>query len=131
MDQRIREHAETLVDWSARIEPGDDVVVSVAEGAHDLAVAVVDALGEREANVVTTYASDEVSRAYLRAHSGDFDEAPAHELALYENADSVLFLGGGRNTFATADVDGEKRQASARASHPVREARMDTDWVSN
>ncbi|MFD1683996.1 aminopeptidase [Halobellus litoreus] len=130
MDQRIREHAETLVDWSARIEPGDDVVVSVAEGAHDLAVAVAEALGEREANVVTTYASDEVSRAYLRAHSGDFDEAPAHELALYENADSVLFLGGGRNTFATADVDGATRQAAARARQPIKEARMETDWVS-
>ncbi|QCC48784.1 aminopeptidase [Halobellus limi] len=130
MDRRIREHAETLVDWSARIESGDDVVVSVAEGAHDLAVAVAEALGERGANVVTTYASDEVSRAYLRAHADNFDEAPAHELALYENADSVLFLGGGRNTFATADVDGETRQAAARARQPIKEARMDTDWVS-
>ena len=38
MDDRIREHARTLVDWSARIEAGDDVVLSVSEGAHDLAV---------------------------------------------------------------------------------------------
>ncbi|WP_129112591.1 aminopeptidase [Halegenticoccus tardaugens] len=130
MDHRTREHASVLVDWSARIEPGDDVVVSVAEGAHDLAVAVAERLGERGANVVTTYASDEVSRAYLRAHDGDFDADPAHELALYENADSVLFLGGGRNTAATADVPGETRQARARATEGVREARMATDWVS-
>ncbi|MGQ4554319.1 aminopeptidase [Halobellus sp. GM3] len=129
MDERIREHADVLVDWSARIESGDDVVVSVAEGAHDLAVAVAAALGERGANVVTTYASDEVSRAYLRAHPGDFDVADP-ELALYERADAVLFLGGGRNTFATADVDGETRQAAARANRPVREARLATDWVS-
>ena len=26
MDDRVREHADLLVDWSARIEPGDDVV---------------------------------------------------------------------------------------------------------
>ncbi|MFB6092803.1 MAG: aminopeptidase [Haloquadratum sp.] len=130
MDERVREHAEVLVDWSARIEPGDDVVVSVAEGAHDLAVAVAAALGDRGANVVTTYDSDEVSRAYLRAHDGDFEAASAHELALYENADAVLVLGGGRNTFATADVDGETRQAAARAAKDVKEARMATDWVS-
>ncbi|WP_144906208.1 aminopeptidase [Halobellus captivus] len=129
MDERIREHAETLVDWSARIESGDDVVLSVAEDAHDLAVAVAAVLGDRGANVVTTYASEEISRAYLRAHDGDF-ETPAHELALYENADSVLFLGGGRNTFAAADVDGQTRQDAARASQPIKEARMDTDWVS-
>jgi len=129
MDERVREHAEVLVDWSARIERGDHVVVRVAEGAHDLAVAVAEKLGERGATIATSYASDEVSRAYLRAHDGDF-ETPAHELALYENADAVLSLGGGRNTFATADVDGETRQASAKAIDPVREARLATDWVS-
>jgi aminopeptidase len=130
MDERIRKHAETLVDWSARIEAGDDVVVSVSEGAHDLGVAVAEALGERGANVVTLYSSDEMGRAYLRGHDGEFDEDPPHELALYENADSVLFLGGGRNTMATADVPAEKRQAKSRASQGIREARMDTDWVS-
>jgi aminopeptidase len=29
MDERVREHARTLVDWSARVEAGDDVVVRV------------------------------------------------------------------------------------------------------
>ena len=129
MDERVREHAEVLVDWSARIERGDHVVVRVAEGAHDLAVAVAEQLGERGATVATAYAADEVSRAYLRAHDGDF-ETPEHELALYETADAVLSLGGGRNTFATADVDGELRQAAAKATDPVREARLATDWVS-
>ncbi|MFC4358004.1 aminopeptidase [Halobium salinum] len=130
MDPRVREHADVLVDWSARIEAGDDVVVSVGEGAHDLGVAVAAKLGEVGANTVTTYASEEMGRAYLRAHDGDFGESPAHELALYENADSVLFLGGSRNTTATADVPAETRQAAARSSEAVREARMATDWVS-
>lgn len=130
MDERVREHAETLVDWSARIEPGDDVVVSVAEDAHDLGVAVAEQLGRRGANVVTLYDSDEISRAYLRAHDGEFDVDPPHELALYENADSVLILGGGRNTAAAADVPAEARQAVGAAKQQVREARLATDWVS-
>jgi len=130
MDERVREHAETLADWSARIEAGDDVVVRVDEGAHELAVAVAEALGERGANPVTVYDSDEVARAYLRAGDGEFDEDPGHELALYENADSVLSLGGGRNTAATADVPAGRTQAFSRAREGVREARLDTDWVS-
>ncbi|MFB6220746.1 MAG: aminopeptidase, partial [Halolamina sp.] len=130
MDDRIRAHAETLIDWSARIDAGDDVVVKVSEGAHDLGVAVAAELGARDANVVTLYGSSEIDRAYLNNHSGEFDEDPPHELALYENADAVLSLGGGRNTMATADVPSEKRQAKSRASEGVREARMDTDWVS-
>ncbi len=130
MDDRIHQHASVLVDWSARITAGDNVVVSVAEGAHDLAVAVADVLGERGANIVTTYNSAEISRAYLRAHETDFEPAPAHEQALYDNADTVLMLGGDRNTTATADVSGETKQAAAQAQKQVREARMSTDWVS-
>ncbi|MFW5911630.1 MAG: aminopeptidase [Halolamina sp.] len=130
MDDRIHEHAETLVDWSARIEAGDDVVLSVADGAHDLAVAVAEELGNRDANVVTLYESDEVSRAHTMAHSGDFDEDPEFERALYEHADAMLRLGGGRNTTEGADVPAGTRQAKRRARQGIREARMDTDWVS-
>jgi aminopeptidase len=130
MDPRVHEHAEILVDWSARIEAGDNVVLSVAEGAHDLAVAVAEALGERGANLVATYDSDELTRAYLRGHNSDFDADPAHELTLVKGADAYLRLGGGRNTTATADVPSETRQAYRRARTEIREARMDTDWVS-
>ena len=130
MDNRIHDHAETLVDWSARIERGDDVVLAVAEGAHDLGVATARVLGARGANLVSLYQSDEIEREYLRAHDGEFDSDPEHQLALYEHADSVLFLGGGRNTAATADVSGERQNAYSRARQEVREARMDTDWVS-
>ncbi|XVH32703.1 aminopeptidase [Haloferacaceae archaeon DSL9] len=130
MDSRIHEHASVLVDWSARVERGDDVVVSVDEGAHDLAVAVAAALGERGANLVATYDSSEITRAYLRAHDGSFGETPEHERGLIENADVYLRLGAPRNTTATADVDGERRQAYATARTDLREARMNTDWVS-
>jgi aminopeptidase len=129
MDERVHDHADVLVDWSARIESGDDVVMSVSEGAHDLGVAVAEKLGERGANLVTTDGSAEVNRAYLQAHDGEFDDA-AHELALFENADAVLALGGGRNTAAQADVPGEVRGAYSKAREDTREAYMDTDWVS-
>jgi Leucyl aminopeptidase (aminopeptidase T) len=130
MDDRVHQHASLLIDWSARIDAGDNVVINVAEGAHDLAVAVADVLGERGANLVTTYNSAEISRAYSRAHDTDFESAPAHEHALYDNADSVLILAGDRNTTATADVSGETKQAAAQANAQLREARMSTDWVS-
>ncbi|SNZ18030.1 aminopeptidase [Natronoarchaeum philippinense] len=129
MDRRIREHAEVLVDWSAQIEASDDVVLAVGEGTHDLAVATAELVGERGANLVATYAADELQRAYLRGHDGNFDANPAHELALVENADVYLALGGGRNTSALADVDAERRTAYAQATEAIREARLSTDWV--
>jgi aminopeptidase len=132
MDDRVHEHAATLVGWSARVEPGDDVVVSVSEGAHDLAVAVAQQLGAVGANPVFTYGSSESRRAYLTASDGDAPtfEAGDHELALYEAADVSLSLGGGRNAAAMADVPGPVRQAYRRDRRAVREARLSTDWVS-
>ncbi len=130
MDKRVRDHAETLVDWSARVETGDDVVVHVGEGAHDLAVAVAATLGERGANLVARYSSDEMTRAYLRAHADGFDSDPAFERELYERADSVLSLRGTRNTSATADVPGDRQRAHTTARQGIREARLSTDWVS-
>ncbi|MXR51627.1 aminopeptidase [Halovenus sp. WSH3] len=130
MDDRVTEHARTLVDWSARIDAGDDVVVSVGEGAHDLGVAVAEELGKRDANMVVTYASEEMSRAYQRAHDGAFAADPEYERALYEQADSVLSLRGTRNTSASADIPEETQTAYAQAREGIREARLDTDWVS-
>ena len=130
MDERISQHAEVLVDWSARIESGDDVVLRVDEGAHDLAVAVAEKLGERGANLLATYGSDEVQAAYIRGHDGDFEADPEYELAMLERADSVLSLGGSRNTAATAGVPGEKRAALRKARKEIAEARLATDWVS-
>ena len=131
MDERVREHAEVLVDWSARVRAGDQVVMDVAEGAHDLAVAVAAELGERDATLLTTYGSGEVGRAFLRG--GDDDREFAHsepKLAMLEAADVYLRIGGGRNTTALADVDGDRRQQARKATTATREARMDTDWVS-
>ncbi|WP_458206824.1 aminopeptidase [Haladaptatus sp. NG-SE-30] len=130
MDERIHKHAEVLVDWSARVEAGDDVVVLVDEGAHDLAVAVGEKVGEHDANLLTVYKSEEVERAYLRAHEGDFDEDPAHELAMYENADVVLRLGGSTNTMAEADVPGAVQQEHSKARTGIRGAWLETDWVA-
>jgi aminopeptidase len=129
MDDRIREHAEVLVDWSARIERGDQVILSVDEDAHDLGVAVAEALGERGATMLATYSSDELTRAYLRAHESEFQQSD-HELAMLEAADVYLALRGGRNTSATADVPAETRDAYRNANGPLREARMELDWVS-
>ncbi|WP_158055430.1 aminopeptidase [Halorussus halophilus] len=130
MDERIHRHAEVLVDWSARIKAGDDVVLRVDDGAHDLAVAVAEKLGERGANVLPTYPSKEVEAAYIRGHDGDFEADPEFELAMLERADSVLSLRGQCNTAAEAAAPGDKRAAYKKSRQEARAARLATDWVS-
>ncbi|RRJ28945.1 aminopeptidase [Halocatena pleomorpha] len=129
MDERIHEHARILTDWSADIGAGDNVVMIVENGAHELAVAVAEQVGQRNGNLLTKYTSGEIDRAYLRAHEGEFDSDPAHALSLYENADVVLSLNAGHNTNAWTDIPHDTKQAYDTATQAVREARLDTDWV--
>ena len=129
MDPRVHEHAKLLVDWSARITGGENVVVSVSEGTHDLAVAVAGVLGKRGANPRFLYDSGEIQRAYLRAADG-FDTDPGFERELFERADTYLRLGGERNTAALSDVPEDTRREHTRARQGIREARFATDWVS-
>jgi len=130
MDSRIQDHADILVNWSARVDRGDDVVLRVGEGAHDLGVAVAGKLGEQDANMLACYASDELERAYLRAHGGDFETDPDFERALYERAGCVLSLRGTRNASELVDVADETQRSYNQARQGIRERRMDTDWVS-
>ncbi|WP_135827722.1 aminopeptidase [Halorussus halobius] len=130
MDPRVHDHAEVLVDWSARVEAGDDVVVRVDEGAHDLAVAVAEKLGERGANMLATYVADEVESAFVRAHDGDFEQDPDFEVEMLERADVVLSLRGKRNVAEKGAVPGDKRAAYKRSRTAIKARRMDADWVS-
>ncbi len=132
MDERIYEHAELLVNWSARIEAGDQVVLTVSEGAHELAVAVAEVLGEQNAALLATYTSDELTRAYLRGltRAEGAPTPPTHEQALYETADTLIHLGGGRNTSALSDRPEDTYQSYLDAAEPTRNARRATDWVS-
>jgi aminopeptidase len=130
MDDRIEQHAELLVDWSAQVESGENVVVQVEEGTHDLAVAVAAALGDRGATPLLTYRSDEAERAFLRNRGDDVVQTPEHEVELYRQADSVLILYGGQNLTEQADVPSTVRQAYDQARSPAREARMASKWMS-
>ena len=129
MDPRVNEHARTLVDWGARVEAGDHVVIDMGPEAHDLAVALAEILGERGATYHTTYSSGEIDRAYLTSISDTIPE-PSHERALFKAADVVLQIGGGRNRSAMVDVPSDREQAGRLATKTVREARYDTRWMS-
>ena len=132
MDQRIEAHAATLVDWSARIESGDDVVLAVDEGAHDLGVAVAEAVGARGGTVHPVYASAELTRAYLDgATATDVEPATSEPAAaVVDAADVYLSLSGSRNTSTMAGVDPDTYSAYRRTRQPVREARGTTDRIS-
>ena len=130
MDPRVQEHAEILVDWSARVDSGDNVVVSVSEGAHDLAVAVAEALGDRDANLVATYDAAERLNE-LKARYGYIGAPRAQRVAdgitgareLRGRLNAALASEGGEGA-ASAELQGE----IARFSHSTVSDKQELFW---
>jgi aminopeptidase len=130
MDDRVREHAETIVDYSLDIEAGDEVVVRAPSVADDLAVAVSELLGERGAYpVVMSGREDEKQAAFLAAADPDELETPEHEQALFEAADAALHVRAHANASEMSDVDAETHAAYNQAYQPIQEEILSKRWL--
>jgi aminopeptidase len=129
MDPRIREHARILVDHSAAIESGDNVLVSAPPVAEDLAVAIYEELGKRDANPMSMGGNARASRAFLRAADPEAFELPEHMLAAVEAADATIRVRADRNTNEQGDVDPDVNTAFQKVREPITEEMMDLRWV--
>ena len=130
MDQRIRDHAETLVEHSTEIEAGDDVVISAGPAAEDLTIALSEAIGERGAFPLHVGFRNERSRAaFLHAIDDEDLDVPDHELALAEAADVWIHVRAHENVADMSAVSAETMSAFQKAYQPIREEILDTTWV--
>ena len=128
MDPRIREQAETIVDHSTDVQPGDNVVVSAPSVAEDLAVALHEAVGDRGAIPLLLGNSDRAERAFLRAVDDDEIETPTHLEACYEDSDVLIRVRSETNATEQGDVDAETQAAHTAARRPVQEVALSTRW---
>ncbi|AFK17988.2 aminopeptidase [Haloferax mediterranei ATCC 33500] len=128
MDPRIREHAQTIVDHSTRIEEGDNVVVSAPAVAEDLVTAICELVGERGAYVVNTDSNSRFMRAFLRASDGEEFETPSHQLALIEETDVLINVRAEENATEQSDVDPATNAAWKRAYKPIQAEALSKRW---
>ncbi|WP_254545323.1 aminopeptidase [Halomarina pelagica] len=130
MDDRVRRHAEILVDHCTDVGPDDDVLISAPATADDLVVALYERLGERGARPTLSWRNRRAGRAYARAMDVDDFRTKGHDLAAMRETDVVIMVAGSTNAAETSDVDPAKAAASARANRPVLEERLEsTRWV--
>ena len=128
MDDRLQQHADIIVDHSTRVEPDDNVVVNAPIEAEDLAIAVMETLGETGANATLNLGSSRASRAYQLAKDDDEWETPEHVLAMLEETDVNISIRADSNTFESSDVPPETNQARQKASRPLMDEYLDKRW---
>ncbi|MFC3476126.1 aminopeptidase [Halobacterium litoreum] len=129
MDDRVRRHAEILVEQCAEVEQGDMVRVVAPPVAEDLVVAVYEKLGEVGARPTLSWRGSRATRAYDRAMDAEGYERADHTLAMLEETDAYIGINGSRNLAERSDVPGENVTANRRANEELQEALRDIRWV--
>ncbi|MFB6071770.1 MAG: aminopeptidase [Halobacterium sp.] len=129
MDDRIRRHAEILVEQCADVEQGDLVRVNAPAVAEDLVVAVYEKLGEVGARPTLSWRSSRASRAYGRAMDAEDYVRSDHVLAALREADAYIGISGARNVTETSDVPPENMTAARRENKELQDALKETRWV--
>jgi len=129
MDDRVRRHAEILVEDCAEVEEGDMVEVSAPTVAEDLVVAVYEKLGEVGARPTLSWKNSRASRAYARAMDEDDYSQLDHRLAALEETDAYIGIMGARNVAEKSDVPPENQTAARRANAELQEQLAETRWV--
>jgi len=129
MDERVRRHAEIIVDHCTDVRAEDHVLVVAPAAASDLVVALYERLGERGARPSLGWSNARAHRAYVRAMAvGDFRTNDA-ELAAMRETDVIIFVSGPTNVAETSDVDPATTAAASRAAQPILEERLEKRWV--
>ena len=129
MDPRIREHAKIIVDYSAKVEAGDNVLIQAPPVAEDLVVALHEQLGERGANPLINMDSTRARRAFMRTSVSENFELPDHELASFQESDVVIIISGATNIHEDSDIDPKKNAALQTVRQPLQEELLESPWI--
>lgn len=129
MNDRIRRHAEILVEHCTDVTADDNVLVKAPTAAEDLVVALYEQFGKRGARPVTEWTHRRAGAAYAREMDADDFRTKDQRRAAMEETDVVILVAAPGNTAESADIDPEKGATASRAREPILEERLDTRWV--
>jgi aminopeptidase len=129
-DPRLRTLADSLLDYSLSIKPGEKVLIESGVASRDLVIELVEGAYRRQAVPFVEVADARIRRAwYLSATREQLDTEVAWGLRRIEDIDAVLYVMGGDNASEMADVPPAVLEASRLASQPLMDTYLRKKWV--
>jgi len=124
-DPRIEKLAQILVDHSARIQPGDRVLIETTTAAIPLVRALYAAILDRGGHPHTQLKFEGQDRLFFEhANDAQLDFTPTFTRLAYETFESRIRIHAATNTRELSDIDPEKQARRAKATAPILEAQF-------
>jgi aminopeptidase len=129
-DPRLRKLADSLFDFSLRIEPGEKVLIESGIAGRDLVVELIEGAYRRGALPFVEMGDARVRRAwYLHATREQMDLETGWGLHRLDQVDASIYVMGGDNATEMADIPPAILEASRLASEPLLSKYLQKKWV--
>jgi aminopeptidase len=129
-DTRVQKFAKVLVEHSARIVPGDRVLIEATTAAeplvHELFIQILERGGHPHPMValpgMMPFSQDELYLTYAKGAQLDF--VPTFYKIAYDQFESRIRIHSATNTRGTTNIDPLKAQRRSKATSVITEAQM-------
>lgn len=129
-DARVQKFAKILVEHSARVVPGDRILIEATTAAeplvHELFVQIMEKGGIPHPMValpgMMPFSQDELYLTYAKDTQLDF--VPTFYKLAYDQFEGRIRVHSSTNTRGATNIDGQKAQRRSKALGPITEAQM-------
>jgi len=130
MDIRLKRYAETIVQYSAYIQPKEVVLLRGTPACQPALVALYEAVLKQGGMPIMQMIPDVCHEMLLKyGHDFVFDEPNAYDLAAYDGVDVRIHILSSENTRGLTSADSEKQGRMSRSSSRIRQKMSDKKWV--
>ena len=128
-DPRLDKLADSLLDYSLELQPGEKLGIDGESEARDLMVALVEAAYRRGAVPFVEMGDSKLRRAWLMSATREqLDLRVAWELKKFNDLDASLYILAGDNASELVDVPPQVLEASRLANEPLMEVVLAKKW---
>ncbi len=129
-DPRVDVLAANLLDYSLALQAGEKVLIEGETGSQDLMIALVEHAYRRGAVPFTFIGDDRLRRAWLLGATREqMDLQVGWGMQRMRDVDASVYILGGDNASALADVAPGTLEASRLASEPLLSLSLTKKWV--
>ncbi len=130
-DPRFDQLAQLLVEYSVRVQPGENVLIDAFDVPDEMVIALVEAVRAADGTPFAQIQRAQVSRALaLEATERQLNHLASHELARMKKMQVYIALRGSHNITEMSDVPADRLKLLGKKMRPVLDQRVKrTKWV--
>ncbi len=123
--------AAGLVGFSVNVQPGEHVLIDMADTPKEMGIALLRAIRERGGLPFIHWQEPALMREFIReGHLDGFNTQAAWELARMQGVQGYIAIRGAQNIFEQSDLSAETLKHWLQATKPVQDYRVNnTKWV--